>query len=165
MRFSYFRQRKQQEQEQISPESELDLLESSHMKGSRVLQNEAVSNNQKTTDLSLEEVKRPINNVASNTPRGGNGAAPYAVTRPLLFWESMVCGAVSRSIAQTLLHPANAMKVGNRMMKGGVLHIVKLRLQYFCISHHIYFLLCFSYNWLPFHVTSTGTDDSAKQQY
>jgi len=33
-----------------------------------------------------------------------------ATTRPLLFWESMVSGAVSRSIAQTTMHPANTMK-------------------------------------------------------
>jgi len=30
--------------------------------------------------------------------------------RPLLFWENMVCGAISRSIAQTVMHPANTMK-------------------------------------------------------
>lgn len=30
--------------------------------------------------------------------------------RPLVFWESMVCGAISRSVAQTTMHPANTMK-------------------------------------------------------
>ena len=30
--------------------------------------------------------------------------------RPLVFWENMICGAISRSIAQTLMHPANTMK-------------------------------------------------------
>lgn len=30
--------------------------------------------------------------------------------RPLVFWENMVCGAISRSIAQTVMHPANTMK-------------------------------------------------------
>lgn len=38
-------------------------------------------------------------------------AASVAMTaRPLLFWENMVSGAVSRSIAQTVMHPANTMK-------------------------------------------------------
>ena len=30
--------------------------------------------------------------------------------RHLTFWESMTCGAISRSVSQTLTHPANAMK-------------------------------------------------------
>lgn len=33
-----------------------------------------------------------------------------AAARPLMFWENMVSGAVSRSIAQTVMHPANTMK-------------------------------------------------------
>jgi hypothetical protein len=49
---------------------------------------------------------------ASVTTLGGNSAAAAAVsmTRPLLFWENMVSGAVSRSVAQTVMHPANTMK-------------------------------------------------------
>jgi len=30
--------------------------------------------------------------------------------RPLLFWENMISGAISRSFAQTMMHPANTMK-------------------------------------------------------
>lgn len=30
--------------------------------------------------------------------------------RPLAFWENMVAGAISRSIAQTVMHPANTLK-------------------------------------------------------
>jgi len=41
------------------------------------------------------------------TPRGGEAAT---AVRTLFFWESMVSGAVSRSIAQTVMHPANTMK-------------------------------------------------------
>mmetsp|Transcript_8800 Transcript_8800/g.21488 ORF Transcript_8800/g.21488 Transcript_8800/m.21488 type:complete len:441 (+) Transcript_8800:221-1543(+) len=37
-------------------------------------------------------------------------ASVAATARPLVFWESMVSGAVSRSIAQTVMHPANTMK-------------------------------------------------------
>lgn len=37
-------------------------------------------------------------------------ATAVLTQRPLLFWETMVCGAISRSIAQTVMHPANTMK-------------------------------------------------------
>jgi len=30
--------------------------------------------------------------------------------RKLVFWENMICGAISRSVAQTIMHPANTMK-------------------------------------------------------
>lgn len=33
-----------------------------------------------------------------------------AYSRPLTFYENMICGAISRSIAQTTMHPANTMK-------------------------------------------------------
>jgi hypothetical protein len=36
--------------------------------------------------------------------------AALMTSRPLVFWENMVCGAISRSIAQTVMHPANTMK-------------------------------------------------------
>lgn len=35
---------------------------------------------------------------------------PPVVDRPLAFWENMICGAISRSVAQTVMHPANTMK-------------------------------------------------------
>ena len=38
------------------------------------------------------------------------GATAVAADRRLHFWEAMVCGAVSRSAAQTIMHPANTMK-------------------------------------------------------
>lgn len=40
----------------------------------------------------------------------GGAAAAALVARPLVFWENMVCGAISRSVAQTVMHPANTMK-------------------------------------------------------
>jgi hypothetical protein len=50
----------------------------------------------------------------STRSRGGNAAAAAvaaaAAHRPLMFWENMVSGAVSRSVAQTVMHPANTMK-------------------------------------------------------
>jgi hypothetical protein len=39
-----------------------------------------------------------------------SSTAAILTPRPLLFWETMVCGAISRSIAQTVMHPANTMK-------------------------------------------------------
>lgn len=47
---------------------------------------------------------------ASETTAPRGGAAATTVMRPLVFWENMVCGAISRSIAQTVMHPANTMK-------------------------------------------------------
>lgn len=48
--------------------------------------------------------------VAPRARGGGAAAAAVVGARPLLFWESMISGAVSRSIAQTTMHPANTMK-------------------------------------------------------
>ena len=45
--------------------------------------------------------------VPPTTEARGGGEHPV---RPLVFWENMVCGAVSRSMAQTVMHPANTMK-------------------------------------------------------
>lgn len=45
--------------------------------------------------------------------RGGAAAiaaAPITPDRRLHFWEAMICGAISRSAAQTIMHPANTMK-------------------------------------------------------
>lgn len=55
---------------------------------------------------------------SSQTPSGTKatslklqgGATAALVARPLVFWENMVCGAISRSVAQTIMHPANTMK-------------------------------------------------------
>ncbi|EJK75966.1 hypothetical protein THAOC_02295 [Thalassiosira oceanica] len=38
------------------------------------------------------------------------GGASAVTERKLAFWEAMVCGAISRSTAQTIMHPANVMK-------------------------------------------------------
>ena len=40
----------------------------------------------------------------------GGAAAVATPDRRLHFWEAMVCGAISRSAAQTIMHPANTMK-------------------------------------------------------
>lgn len=59
------------------------------------------------------ETRKPVRNVS----RGGHA------TEVLNFYENMVCGAVSRSIAQTFTHPANTMKTmlqSNRMKDSSI---------------------------------------------
>lgn len=51
---------------------------------------------------------RGVKTVAAKKTR--RKAPIVKATRQLLFWENMVCGAVSRSMAQTIMHPANTMK-------------------------------------------------------
>jgi len=64
---------------------------------------------QPATAQHYKHVKRVAS--TSTATRGGASAAAAAIaTRPLVFWENMVCGAISRSIAQTVMHPANTMK-------------------------------------------------------
>ena len=76
------------------PASELDLLESTLPPSCRTVQQ--VSSRQ---TLSADET----------TNRGG-AVTEAALNSPLKFWENMVCGAVSRAVAQTVMHPANTMK-------------------------------------------------------
>lgn len=40
----------------------------------------------------------------------GGGTTAVPADRRLHFWEAMICGAISRSAAQTIMHPANTMK-------------------------------------------------------
>lgn len=48
----------------------------------------------------------------TTTTKAASAAATThpANNRPLVFWENMICGAISRSVAQTIMHPANTMK-------------------------------------------------------
>jgi solute carrier family 25 S-adenosylmethionine transporter 26 len=55
----------------------------------------------------------PVHSRPPIPPGGGGGVAATDVSmsvRPLVFWENMICGAISRSVAQTIMHPANTMK-------------------------------------------------------
>lgn len=63
-------------------------------------------NRQEESYLSSRKGKQPVEVEASPVGRGG---AAEAVIR-LHFFENMICGAVSRSCAQTVMHPANTMK-------------------------------------------------------
>ena len=53
------------------------------------------------------EQRKRVDSVTSGSAATRGGAA---ASRPLVFWENMVCGAISRSVAQTVMHPANTMK-------------------------------------------------------
>lgn len=53
---------------------------------------------------------RLVNKHQPNPQVAAGGAIARPRPRPLIFWENMVCGAISRSFAQTIMHPANTMK-------------------------------------------------------
>jgi hypothetical protein len=68
---------------------------------------------QTQVEPTIAVARQNVNSVASGSAVTRGGAASLSALspqRPLVFWENMVCGAISRSIAQTVMHPANAMK-------------------------------------------------------
>lgn len=80
--------------------SELDLLEDSVS---------PVFNRRKLKKYTAGTPAVPL----TTSVRGGRSlpSIPATITkRPLTFWESMFCGAMSRSLAQTIMQPANTMK-------------------------------------------------------
>jgi hypothetical protein len=62
------------------------------------------------TDLSTTAKSSPSETRGGSSTAIATAAATVAAHRPLFFWENMVSGAVSRSVAQTIMHPANCMK-------------------------------------------------------
>lgn len=98
-------------------DDELDFIESSMLGGpSRhsplsMRDMVQVSTSKAPAATAVTHAKQRSSNYYQNH-RGGAAAAVEAVTmtRPLAFWESMICGAISRSVAQTTMHPANTMK-------------------------------------------------------
>ena len=61
-----------------------------------------------TTTTTTTTIKNKNKNKSTTSLLNLPPASAY--TRPLVFVEAMLCGAVSRSTAQTLMHPANTMK-------------------------------------------------------
>ena len=55
---------------------------------------------------------------STTTHHGLDDVRGGVAARPLQFWEAMVCGAVSRSVAQTIMHPANTMKTMLQSQRG-----------------------------------------------
>jgi hypothetical protein len=60
-----------------------------------------------STALAKSMSDDPRSSIKTSDTRGGT---VLTTTRSLFFWENMLGGAVSRSVAQTLMHPANTMK-------------------------------------------------------
>ena len=60
----------------------------------------------------LDSSELEIQQQPCNALRGGatKSATLPTTDRRLHFWEAMICGAISRSAAQTIMHPANTMK-------------------------------------------------------
>lgn len=86
---------------------------------SRTMRNAFIDHKQEATEIKhtmkphlkgKSASDRETHSVIRTTTKGVAMASVAATARPLLFWESMVSGAVSRSIAQTVMHPANTMK-------------------------------------------------------
>lgn len=80
------------------PKSELELMES----------------------LTVPCSVRVVREAPSPTSRGGASLVAAVAVRPLAFWENMLAGAISRSMAQTVMHPANTMKTILQTSRGKV---------------------------------------------
>ena len=63
-----------------------------------------------TTDSSATTQPRKTSRGGATAAATATAAANALPQRPLVFWESMISGAISRSVAQTVMHPANTMK-------------------------------------------------------
>jgi hypothetical protein len=69
------------------------------------------------TTATSDDVADALSSSTTSTTDSRGGASD---NRKLEFWESMVCGAVSRSVAQTIMHPANTMKTIMQNSRGGL---------------------------------------------
>lgn len=94
-----------------SPFGSLSSISSSSQRHTTPLRigRKSVSNN---NDNELDDLQTAEHDecIADIVNRGGGAATATIPDRRLHFWEAMVCGAVSRSAAQTIMHPANTMK-------------------------------------------------------
>ena len=101
--------------------SELDYLESLVPCSRRIQTVPTNDHNRESPKIGVSSASTGTTAVLQEPPltsnRGGAtnlvppaGAASAVAMRPLSFWENMVAGAISRSVAQTIMHPANTMK-------------------------------------------------------
>jgi Mitochondrial carrier protein len=63
-----------------------------------------------TLDCKTRTVTNPARAATKATAIATTTTTTTVALRPLVFWENMICGAISRSMAQTMMHPANTMK-------------------------------------------------------
>lgn len=80
---------------------------STKAKGQQVSFSSSMPSRQSTTSRSPTLNQRKKNATGKSQ---GSASKKLGKGRPLVFWENMVCGAISRSVAQTVMHPANTMK-------------------------------------------------------
>ena len=90
--------------------------------GSRETRNAFIDRKEEATEIQYT-MKPHLKHTSSSSSERETHSVIQAKTiaaapRPLLFWESMVSGAVSRSIAQTVMHPANTMKTIMQASRG-----------------------------------------------
>lgn len=65
-----------------------------------------------------EDPKKAPGTFTTHHPQVVDDIRGGVTPRPLFFWESMICGAISRSVAQTIMHPANTMKTILQSQRG-----------------------------------------------
>mmetsp|Transcript_52760 Transcript_52760/g.148042 ORF Transcript_52760/g.148042 Transcript_52760/m.148042 type:complete len:518 (+) Transcript_52760:321-1874(+) len=92
---------------QLDVKDELDWLEGELATPCVKLSVQRAAPHSSLPDMSVNDPKEGVVQISSTSDTRGGGVYP---TRPLVFWENMICGAVSRSVAQTVMHPANTMK-------------------------------------------------------
>ena len=92
--------------------SELDFLEQrSVFEDERIIDSFSTRRNLKQNLQTLDVSENLSCSKRTVTSSSTISAATTTISpRPLVFWENMICGAISRSIAQTTMHPANTMK-------------------------------------------------------
>jgi hypothetical protein len=85
-----------------SDEGNSNILQTSNNNGIKELQ----------PNLPITSTTAASSATTNSTTKTRGGGKAKAIPEPvyLNFWENMVCGAVSRAIAQTATHPANTMK-------------------------------------------------------
>ena len=102
--------------------TELDFLEQrSSFDGKRTIDSFSTRRNQSQLSQHSafrENLSCSTRNIAN--PSTSKTSTTIASARPLVFWENMICGAISRSIAQTTMHPAKTMKTLLQNARGGV---------------------------------------------
>jgi hypothetical protein len=99
--------------------SELDHLEDLAIPCKAVTVRTAAAGGSPTTTSNDDADALSSSVSSSSTTTDSRGGASDGL-RKLEFWESMVCGAVSRSVAQTIMHPANTMKTIMQNSRGGL---------------------------------------------
>lgn len=107
-----FQQQKQQHRRKINYNF-LDYDESRREENSVVLTNgkSNISYEESYKERQLQQLQEPTVSSLTKATHPKTRGGGKALAKPVLnFWENMFCGAVSRSVAQIMTHPANTMK-------------------------------------------------------